>query len=228
VPGATIRVGPGIGGLRERAVSFKPVSRLGRSVDRGADKWVAKGNGAVERQKSFRLNRVRGRLWDPEMLGGTPQKSRITERFGGRQQQQAPRVGRKIGEPTAEAAFDPVRERQRRRQAEAAGELRWCQPARQLQKCKWVAAGLDDDPLENGVIKARRQHRFKKRTRVAMTKRLEGEVRQTSQAIHGLARCEDKHHSLSNQPPGDKAERSRRRAVEPLCVVDDPENRLPS
>jgi len=34
VPGATIRVGPGIGGLGERAVSFKPVRRLGRSVDR--------------------------------------------------------------------------------------------------------------------------------------------------------------------------------------------------
>jgi hypothetical protein len=41
----------------------------------------------VQRQQAFRLRCVRSRLRDPKLLGGTPQKRRVADRFRGRQEQ---------------------------------------------------------------------------------------------------------------------------------------------
>src|SRR5580765_1285080 len=101
----------------------------------------------VQRQQAFRLHCPRRCLPDSELVRGTPEKRRITDRLSGGQQEQLTRVAWEPLEPSAEALLDPSRQRQRRGQVESARELAGSQPARQLEQCKGIAPGLGDDAL---------------------------------------------------------------------------------
>ena len=82
VPGAAVRVGLWIGRFRERAVNPAPLVWLGGTVNRGADKRMSEGHGALQRQQTFRFDGLRGFFRDPELLGCAPEKGRIAERLG--------------------------------------------------------------------------------------------------------------------------------------------------
>ena len=113
----------------------------------------------------------------------------------------------------------------RRRQAEPARELRRRQPARQLQQRERIPARLDDDPLEHALIQPSRQDRLQQRPRIAMPQGLDVELRQAGERVAQLARREHERDPLRQQAAGHERERSRRRTIEPLRVIDDTEER---
>ena len=101
VPRAAIRVDLRIGGVRQRAVSLAPLVRLGRAVHRRAHERMAEHHCTVQRQQALRLDGVRGRLRDPELLRRAPQKRGVADRFCRRQRAAA--AARRAGAAPAAA-----------------------------------------------------------------------------------------------------------------------------
>ena len=157
VPGAAIRVELRIGRVRQRAVSFTSLVRLGRAVDRRPYQRMTERHCTVERQQAVRLNRLGGRLRDPELPGRAPQKRGVAERLCRRQEQQPSRVAWEPRQPPPEAPFDPGGQREGRRQAEAAAELGRREPAWELEDRERIAPRLGNDPLQHGLVEARRE-----------------------------------------------------------------------
>ena len=226
VPGSAIRVDLRIGCVCQRPVNLAPLVRTGGAVHRRAHKWMTERHGIVQREQTFPLHRVRGRLWDAQLHDGAPQQSGVTERFCGRQQQQSSRVAREPRQPSREALLDPGGQRHRFRQAEAAGELGRGQPAGELQQGQWVPARLHDDPLQHALIQPPRQHRVEQRPCITVAERLDVKLSQTRKRIDRLPRREDHRDPLGEDAAGDEREHACRCPVEPLCVVDDAEQRL--
>ena len=181
----------------------------------------------VQRQQALRLHGVRGRLRDPELLRGAPQKRRVADRFCGRQEQQPPRVAREPRQPPREALLDPGGQRQRRGQAEAAGELGGRQPARELQERERIPARLGDDPLEHGLVQPRRAGRTPAApAHPGAPAARRGAAGSAASPWPDVTRREHERDPLRQQTASHERERARRRAVEPLCVVDHAQERL--
>jgi hypothetical protein len=187
---------------------------------------VTEHHRTVQRQQTFRLRGVRGRLRDPKLLRRAPQKRRVADRFCCRQEQQLPRVAREPRQPSRETLLDPRGQRQRRRQPETTGELSGRQPARQLQERERIPACLGDDPLEHGLVKPRRENGLQQRPCIPAAQRLDAELREPGQSTALVARCERKRDPLRQQAASHEHERSGRSAVEPLRVVDHAQERL--
>ena len=219
VPGAAIRVELRIGCVRQRAVDLASLVRLGRAVDRRANQRMTERHRAVERQQAFRLDGVRGRLRDPELPRRAPQERRVAERLGRRQEQQPPRVAREPRQPPREALLDPGGQRQRRRQAEPAGELGGRQPARQLQQRERIAARLGDDPLQHRFVQPRREDGLQQRPRIPAAQRLDAELREAGPSHAPSSRVANTSAILSA---------SRRRATNASARADAPSSHCAS
>ena len=111
VPGVTVGVDGGVGCLRERAVRLAPVLGRRRSVDGGAHERVWEHDARTELQQTFGLDRRRRRFVDAELLSRAPHEQRVAGRFGGRDEQQAPRFRGHPREPSPIARFDATGER---------------------------------------------------------------------------------------------------------------------
>ena len=180
----------------------------------------------VEGELTVRLGCVRGRLRDPETLGGPPLKRGVAGRISRRYEQQTPRVARQPRKPAREALLDARGERQRRGQAEPAGELRRRQAAWQLQEGERISVRLDDDPLQHTLVEARRQDRVQQRPRISTAERLDVKLREAGERLDRLPRREDHRDLLGQKAAGHERQHTRRRTVEPLRIVDDTEERL--
>ena len=180
----------------------------------------------VQLEQAFRLHGVRGRLGDPELLRGAPQKRRVADRFCGRQEQQPPRVAGKPRQSPREALLDPGGQRQRRRQAEAARELGGRQPARELHERERIPAGLGDDPLKHGLVEPRGEDGLQQRPCIPAAERIDAELREAGQSAAHVTRRECERDPLGQQAASHERERSGRCAVEPLRVVDQAQERL--
>ena len=214
-----------IGRLGEGAMDLAPLARPGGPVDGRADERMTEHHAGSERQEAFRLGGVRGRLGDPEPLGRPPDERRIADGVARRDQQQPPRVLRKRRQPPPVALLDAGRQRRRCGEAEAARELRRGQAARQLEQRQRVPVRLGDDPLEHALVEPGGQRGLQEQPRVAMGQRLDRQRRQPREGVTDLARREQEHDPLRRQPAGHERECPCRRSVEPLCVIDDAEQR---
>ena len=176
-----------------------------------------------QRQQALRLDRACRRLGDPEPLRRAPDERRIAEGVCGSEQQQAPRVPGQLRQPTPEALLDPSGQRQRRGQTEPACQLRRRQAARQLQQGQRIPARLDHDPLDHSVIQPTRQDGLQEGPRITVTQRPDVDLREARQRVPRFAGGEHERDPLRQQTASDERERSSRRPVEPLRVVDQAE-----
>jgi len=151
-----VRIDLRIGCLGERMVSLAPFLRGHRAVDGRANQGVTEHDARSQLEETFGFECGRSGIVDPKALGGPPQECRIASRLRGGDEQQAPRVRREFDDPASKARLDATRNRHRHREGEPAGQLRGCQPPRELEQGERVAMGLGDDPFQDGLAPADR------------------------------------------------------------------------
>src|SRR5260370_35288066 len=100
---------------------------------------------AVEREQSRRLDDVRGRLSDSQLLGRAPKERGIAKWLCGSEKQQTPRVMRQPLQPALEARLDPCGQRQRRGQPKSTCELGGAETAGELQERERVTSRFQPD-----------------------------------------------------------------------------------
>src|SRR6267378_1912218 len=175
---------------------------------------------AVERKQSCRLNDVRSRLSDPQLVGRAPKERGVAKWLCRSEKQQTPRVMRQPRQPPLEARLDSCGQRQRRGQPKSACELGGAETARQLQERKRVASRFGHDPLEHGLVQPRGENRLQQGSCIAPTQRANPELWESSQAVTDRASREDERNSFCQQPTRDQCKRSCRGAVQPLRIID--------
>ena len=223
VPGAPIRVGPGIGRLCERAMRVRSLLRSRGSIYRGANERMAEGHLGTEGDEAARLCGMRRSLLDAESPGSPPHERRVACRI---------------------ARGDESRRRASRgRAATRRSKLSWIPawpgagpgtpkpPAirdkahivRELHEGEWIAARLDDQPLEHLLVEGRPQDGLEERPGIAMTKWLDVHLGQAPQRPTHLPRAEQDGDPLGCEPASREPEDLCGRAIEPLGVIDQAE-----
>ena len=99
------------------------------------------------------------------------------------------------------------------------------QPARQLQQGERVPARLDNDPLQHGLIEPSRQDRLQQRPCISMPQGRDVKLRQAPERVVDLARGEHERDLLRQQAASHERKRPRRRVVQPMCVINNREER---
>ncbi|HEV7528090.1 MAG TPA: hypothetical protein VGO29_04280 [Solirubrobacteraceae bacterium] len=84
---------------------------------------------------------------------------------------------------------------------------------------------LENDPIQHVVIQASRQDRLQQCPRITMPQGLDMKLRQSRECAAQLAGSENERDLLRRQATGHERERARRRAIEPLRVIDDTQQR---
>ncbi len=199
----------------------RPPARGGPSVARSARPLRTRpsaraDDGTSPRRRApagLRLDRLRGRLRDPELPRSSPQKrgspsGSAAAKSSNRRASRGSRASRR-----AKLSSIPVGQRQRRGQAEAAGELGGGQPARELQERERVAARLGTIRSSTAFVQPRRRGR----TRAAPARRggPDGSTRSSANPARvpsELARREHHRDPLGKQAAGDEREHARRGA----------------
>jgi hypothetical protein len=130
MPCPLIRTDIGIGGLRESTVDNLALSQRDRLVDRRPGLRMTEPYLPSELDEPGCDRRLRGLSLDSEVPGRPPYQHRVPGRFGGGDQQQQLRRGRKQGELPPVVLLHPAWYPHHPGQAEPAGQLRRRQPAR--------------------------------------------------------------------------------------------------
>ena len=165
VPGATIRIDVGIGGLRESAVHAPALLRRASTVDRRTHERMNEAHLRAENNQS-RGCRRRGRVRaDAEPGGRPPHQHGIACRLSRRDEEQEPRRRRERRQPLPEALLDPPRHRRGAGQREPARELGRRPAAWQLKQRQRVAARLGHDPITYPLIERPGEHCRQQRLR---------------------------------------------------------------
>ena len=99
------------------------------------------------------------------------------------------------------------------------------QVVRQLHEREWIAAGFDDEPLDHLVVQRGREDGLEERPGVAMTERCDGDLRQPPRCVGHVARGEDHRDPFDREAASGEPEDLRRRAIEPVGVVDHAQKR---
>ena len=169
----------------------------------------------------LRLDDLRHRLGNREPSCRSPHDRRVARGVGRRDQQQATGITGQPGQASREALLDARGQRHRGGQPEPARELDGRQPAGQLQQGERVAVRLQNDPIQHVLIQASGQNGLEQCSRVTMPQRLNTQIRQPRERVSHLTGREHERDVLGKQAAGDECERARRRAIEPLRVIDD-------
>ena len=186
---------------------------------------MAEDHPHAELQQVFRFDGLRDRFGDLELPGCPPYHRRVAGRVGRRYQQQAARIIRQPGQTPRKALLDARGQRRRRRQPEPARQFDRRQPARQLQQGERVAVRLENDPIQHVLIQTSGQDRLQQRPRIAMPEGLDAKLRQSRQRVAHLTSSEHERDVLREQAAGHERERTCRRTIEPLGVIDDTQQR---
>ena len=203
------------------------VSGAARPVGRGTNQRMTEPHRRTELDQPFFLGRCFGLSPDPELLGGAPQQGRIAQGFGGGDQQESLRLFRERPDAPEEAVLDLARQRQRPGKCEATCQLGRGQATGQLQQGERVAAGLGDDPVAHPLVEPPETRRVQQRPSITVAQATDRPFRQPLQ-LRCVARLADGEHQrdgLGQQPPRDEREGLRRDPVQPLCVVDQADER---
>ena len=203
------------------------VLRRGRPVDRGPHERMAEAHLGAELDQARRRRRGRRAALDPERGGRLPHQQRIAHRLGRRDQEQEPRRRRQLRQPLLEALLDAAGQRRPAVQPEPARQLGGRPAARQLQQRQRVAARLGHDPIAHPLVERTRHHGLQQRLRITVVQPADDELRQPLEMpLAGrLAHGEDQPDRLGPQTARHERQRLRRRAVEPLRIVHDADQR---
>jgi hypothetical protein len=152
------------------------------------------------------LRSVRCGRRDPELLCGTPKQERLSNRLGGRDQQQQARVVGQRPQPAHETLFHTVGEAASVRVPEASGQLHRRQLARQLEHRQRVALRLGDDPVPDPLVHRAAQRRHEQRARVAVGEALYGQLGDGGELRGRLTGGEDQRDGFRDEPPSHEGE----------------------
>jgi hypothetical protein len=226
VPGAPVRVELRIGGLGERGVRPAAVRHGRAAVDGGADQRMTEAGAVVDRDQVVGAGE---RVVDVHADGrrGLVEEGWVPDRLGGRDHQEPLR---RLGHPlhaTGEALLDARGQGTRARQPEAARQLGRVAATRELEQRERVAGRLGDDAIADPVVQRPGDHRPQQGSRVVVAEALDHQLRQPAQlaVIARFTRREDERDRLGEHPAGDERDDLGRRAVEPLRVVDQTDQR---
>ncbi len=147
----------------------------------------------------------------------------LADRLGRREQQQLPGLARQRFQLAHEALLDAADQRHRAREAEPAGVGR---PAREFQQRQRVAGRLGEDPATYRLVERAVDRGVQQGAGVARGDALERQLRQPLAVVAVVAHAEHHPDTLPHQPARDERQRLRGHAIEPLCVVDDADERL--
>jgi hypothetical protein len=98
---------------------------------------------------------------------------------------------------------------------------------RQLPNSERIPASLGDDPFLHAPVHEHRDRRAQERSRVSLAQAADEEVRQTREICVVARRADGKHHRdrLGDEAARCERKRLRRRAVEPLRIIDQADER---
>ena len=219
VPCAAIGIGLGIGDRGQRPVRAPAFLRRRRAVGRRAYERVAEAHQGAELAQA--RGRVRGRRVDAQPSGRLEHQRRVADRLGRRDQHQPPGVVRQRLDPPPEAVLDPPGQRSCPGEAEPARQSGGRDLARELQQRQRVAARLGDEPVAHELVKWPAQGRAQQRTRIVLVQAADRQRRQPGQLVRAVrAPSEHQRRRLRLEATRHEGQRLRRRAVEPLRVVD--------
>ena len=198
VPGPSVRVLGGIDGLRERSVHVAQQVGVGRAPARGADQWVSEPDARTEFDQPALLGRRRCRGPDALSLQGPPEQWHVAERLDRGGQQEPTGVVRQGGDAPLVAVLHPIGDRGAAGEAEAEGELRRREPARQLDQGQRVAAGLCHDPVPHPVVDWPGEHRVQQVARIGVRQPAHVQLGQAGEQplVAGAADSEDERDRL--------------------------------
>ena len=166
MPRPAVRIGPGVGGRRERVVRGAPVPGRRRPVHGRTDQGMPEPHMRADAQQVGRhggIDRVRAQAEEP---GGPEDERRVPDRIGGGQQDHPLRPGRELAEALDVLVFDPPGQIARVREREPAGQFGRAQVPVELEQGERIAAGLLDDPGGHALVEPSRDDRGQQRPRV--------------------------------------------------------------
>jgi hypothetical protein len=228
MPRPAVGVAIRVGRIGQRSMDLLPFRRRRRTVGRRAHERMPEPHAPVDLEQS-RFRGGRRRLGsDAELLGGAPHQRRVADWLGRGRQEEPPGLRRKRLETPPEALLDAARHRHGLGHPVAAGQLRRRHRARQLQQRQRVAARFGDDAVPHPFVELDVDRGLEQRARIGLAQAPHRHVRQARQLglVADLADREDEGDRLGIEAAGDERQRLRRRAVEPLRVVHDAQQRL--
>ena len=173
------------------------------------------------------LRRARRPRIDPGQGTCPPQQRRIPGRVGRRQQHQPPRrLGQQL-QPPPEALLDPPRQPRRPAEPGPARQLGRRHAPRQFQQRQRVPRCLGHDPVDHLLIRPLRQHRGQQRPCVGVGQPRQPHLGRPGRAgqLTRLAARQQHRDRVRLQPPRREPQRSRRRLIQPLHVIDHAQER---
>lgn len=229
MPRPTVRIQPGIRRVRQRLVDRATVFRVRRAVGRRAHQRVPEAHPGAQGDQTRRLSAHRGRVHgDAQLLRRTPQQGHVTDRLGGGDEQQAPRLVRERLDAPQEVLLKPVGEGLCLGRPEGAGRIQRDQRARQLKQGQRVAPGLRDDAVTHAPVQRTGDDRGEEPAGVVLGQPRHRQLGRAGEQLTGgrLTHGDDEHDRFRQQPARDELQRLRRHVVQPLRVVDDDHQRL--
>jgi len=228
VPRPAVGIGSRFGGLGQGVVGPAALPCRRRLVDGGADQRVAEGHPGGHGEQSVCLRRAGGVRADAQVPRSGPQQRRVAHGLGSSQQQEAPGHLRKGRDPPLEALLDPAGQRRRAGHAEPAGQVRGGYRPGQLKQGQRVAAGFGDNAVADSLVEPAGDDRGEQGPGVSIGQSFQCQLGKAGEARRraGVAGAEHHGDRFGVQPAGDEGQDLGGGLVQPLCIVDQAQQRL--
>ena len=226
VPRAAVTVLIGFDRAGESSVCLPPVTRSRRPVDRRSHERMTEPDLPGDADQPVCLSRASILVEiDAQRLGRAPENRHVTDRIR-RDQQQHPLRGHLERPHTAQEAFlDPAREPFRIGESEAARELVRTQAVREFEQGQRITVGLGDDPVSHLGVQSTGDHGGQQVAGVGLGEALDDHAGNPRELVQGDAGGEDQREGIRFGAPGDKGQGLQGFLVDPLCVIDETQER---
>jgi hypothetical protein len=180
-----------------------------------------------EFQKAVSFNRASCGLVESEVLGGTPQEFGIAGRLGCGEQEYPSGGCWEPRYPSQETCFNPTRNWDRRwpRQCESPCELGRRQTTRKLKQGKRVAVCFRKNSLKNLTVKRIWKGQAQEGASGGHIETIDGQAWQPVEIAGDGSSAKQECDGFRGQSTSRDSERLSRALVEPLCIVNDAQDR---
>jgi len=211
-------------------MNIEPLANRLLRGTRPPNERVPEADALCEVDESFTFRGSSDAPVEAELLSGIPEQRGIAFGFGGGEREERLRVLRQLCEPLGERMLELAEERSIFERGHSLGEFCSRPGTRKLDQRERIPVGLGDDPIANDWIRRTGHHRIESLPASAASRPEScstGKPREIAFVEVGDAPSgDDDHDAFGNQTPGDEVDRLRRRAIKPLSVVHDPQQRL--
>ena len=228
VPGPTVGVELWVDGCGQSRVHPAAILRESTLVDGRAHERVTERDPRLEHEQPVELGHVRGRRPDLELFGRTPQKRRVAELLGCRQQQQRLGLAGQPPHPRQEPLFQRTADRERLAQRRPARQFVVGELATEFDQRQRVPSRLRNDPLADPPVQPSRCDGGQEFLRRFLGQPLDahlGEPLERRRTPELVANGEHHPDPVREQPTPDEPEHPGRGPIDPLCVIDHAKHR---